>query len=102
MFVEIYKKRKKIFDNLDFNLKEITANIKNIDNDADIYLFGSVLKGNNNMASDIDILIITENKEKVMKCLWDNNYSDPFEFHIRNENESKVYFRHIKEIKKLG
>jgi predicted nucleotidyltransferase len=102
MFVEIYKKRKKIFDNLNFNLKEITANIKNIDREANIYLFGSVLKGNNNMASDIDILIVTENKERVMKYIWDNNYSDPFEFHIRNEKESRAYFQHINEMKKLG
>ncbi len=36
-----------------------------------------------------------------MKFLWDNNYSDPFEFHIRNKKESEIYFKHIKEIKKL-
>ncbi len=53
------------------------------------------------MSSDIDILIITDDKEKIMKLLWDNNYGDPFEFYIKNRDEAKIYFRHIKNIKKL-
>lgn len=75
--------------------------IKNEDKNSEIYLFGSVLGGNYNMSSDIDILIVTDEKEKIMKLLWDNDYDEPFEFHIKYQNEAKKYFEHIKKIKRI-
>ncbi len=101
MFANLYKKRREIFDNLDYNINKLASIIKRWDQNSEIYLFGSVLSNNYNLSSDIDILIITDNKEKIMKLLWDNNYGDPFEFHIKNKDEAKIYFRHIKNIKKL-
>ncbi len=53
------------------------------------------------MSSDIDILIITDEKQKIMKLLWDNNYDEPFEFHIKYRDEAKKYFEHIKNIKRI-
>jgi predicted nucleotidyltransferase len=101
MFANLYKKRKEVFDNVDYNIKKLAGIIKNEDKYVEIYLFGSVLSGNYNMASDIDILIISSNKKKIMKLLWDSNYGEPFEFHIKNKNESKIYFKHIKTIKRI-
>ncbi len=101
MFANLYKKRRGIFNNLDYNINTLVNIIKREDQNSEIYLFGSVLSNNYNMSSDIDILIITNNKEKIMKLLWDNSYDEPFEFHIKNKDEAKIYFRHIKNIKKL-
>ena len=66
MFADFYLKRKKIFDNMDYHLNELKKLINNYDNNAVIYLFGSVLKGNYNMGSDIDILIVTYKKAGIM------------------------------------
>ena len=102
MFADFYLKRKKVFDSIDYHLNELKKLINDYDSNSDIYLFGSVLKGNYNMGSDIDILIVTAKKAGIMKLLWDNNYDEPLEFHINIEEEAKVYFRHIMEIKKIN
>ncbi len=101
MFADLYRKRKKIFDNVDYYINKLANLIKNEDKNSEIYLFGSVLGGNYNMSSDIDILIVTDEKEKIMKLLWDNDYDEPFEFHIKYQNEAKKYFEHIKKIKRI-
>ncbi len=98
MYADLYQRRKKAFDDIDGNLKTITNLIKSVDKNSEVYLFGSVLKGNYNYASDIDILIVTENKDIVYNVLWNSNYSDPYEFHVK----SKYYFKHIKDIKKIS
>ncbi len=102
MYADLYERRKNAFDNIDRNLKTIINLIKSVDKDSEVYLFGSVLKGNYNYASDIDILIITKNKDVVYDVLWNNNYSDPYEFHVKSKEESKYYFKHIKDIKKIS
>ena len=89
MFVDIYRKKKKIFDNRDYYINKLANQIKNYDQNSEIYLFDSVLSRNYNMSSDIDILIITDEKQKIMKLLWDNNYDEPFEFHIKYRDEAK-------------
>jgi hypothetical protein len=42
-----------------------------------------------------------DEKQKIMKLLWDNNYDEPFEFHIKYRDEAKKYFEHIKNIKRI-
>ncbi len=102
MYAELYKRRKDAFDNIDKNLENIVKLIKSSDKNSELYLFGSVLQSNFNYASDIDILIITENKNVIYDVLWKNDYSDPYEFHVRTREESKYYFKHIKKIKNIG
>ncbi len=102
MFAELYKRRKNAFDNINENLKDLLNLIKSVDRNSELYLFGSVLKGNYNYASDIDILIITENKDIIYNALWNSDYSDPYEFHVKSVEEAKYYFMHIKDIKKLS
>ncbi len=74
----------------------------NMDPGAEIYEFGSTVNGNYNMASDIDILIVTSKKEDIIKALWNADFKEPFEFHIRTPDEAGPYFSHVKEIKKIN
>ena len=76
-------KRREVFENLNEYLAKIKKVVKNIDPQAEIYLFGSVAEGNYILSSDIDILIITDKpREKILTELWRNGISDPFEIHI--------------------
>ncbi len=45
MFVDLYRK-KRIFDNMDYYINKLVNQIKNGDQNSEIYLFGSVLSGN--------------------------------------------------------
>lgn len=56
MFAEYSRKRREAFNNLSLHLIRIKLIVKSIDGAAKIYLFGSVAKGTNKMASDIDLL----------------------------------------------
>ncbi len=102
IFVDIGLKKKQIFDNLDANLGQIKTILLKNDPDGKLYLFGSMVKGNANMASDIDLLIVTaSSKNKILEDLDRNNLRFPFEFHIRNSKEAEPYFRHVKELRRL-
>jgi len=48
-------------------LKKIESSIKTILNDSEIYLFGSILKGDLVAGSDVDILIIADVPKKHLK-----------------------------------
>jgi len=87
---------------------EIASSTKKILGDnARIYVFGSAVKEKLTAISDVDILIVSEKvprsfmKKVKLKLriidlsgLPDHN---PFELHIVNEEEAKVYFHHIKD-----
>lgn len=75
--------------------------------DVRIYIFGSAAKERLTAVSDIDVLIISKNipksfMERValklriidLSSLPDNN---PFELHLVNDKEAKLYFHHIKD-----
>lgn len=58
--------------------------IKNVDPGAKVYVFGSVVKGTYTGASDIDILVITENvhkKHEIMVEVYSRTEA-PVELHI--------------------
>ncbi|MHB1708348.1 MAG: nucleotidyltransferase domain-containing protein [Thermoplasmataceae archaeon] len=90
--VEAAYRRKHIFNHLSENLKGIRDAVLQLDKDARFYLFGSVPAGTSILSSDIDILIITELPvEVVISNLWKNGFSDPFEFHVRSQNNFVLY-----------
>ena len=84
--------------------KDVFKIVKNIDNNARIFVFGSVLTGNITVSSDIDILILENNKNlkdeiyiKILKCI-----DAPVELHIVDNNGFKWYEKfsnNIEEIK---
>ena len=99
MFLTNIKLKKDVFNNLHFYLAKIKESILSADQNSRIYLFGSVVSGNYNMASDIDILIVTSvDRNIIQNALDKENLGFPFEFHLRNEEEAEPYFRHINNI----
>ena len=99
MFPANIKLKKDVFNNLHFYLAKIKESILSADQNSRIYLFGSVVSGNYNMASDIDILIVTSvDRNIIQNALDKENLGFPFEFHIRTQKEAESYFRHIKDI----
>ncbi len=76
-------RKREIFKNLDKYLRRIKEIIRSLDENAEIYLFGSVVTGESLYSSDIDILVITELKPQVIiRELWKEGIGDPFEVHV--------------------
>lgn len=99
MFPTNIKLKKDVFNNLHYYLAKIKESILSADQNSRIYLFGSVVSGNYNMASDIDILIVTSvDRNIIQNALDKENLGFPFEFHIRTEETAEPYFRHVKEM----
>lgn len=102
MFPEIVKKRRDAFNHMEERLEVVKRIAKETDADCRVYLFGSVARGRHNVASDIDILIVSEgDKYALLSKLEKAGIEFPFELHIRNTEESKPYFRHVHEMKEL-
>ena len=83
-------------------LKKIESSIETILNDTQIYLFGSILKGDLVAGSDIDILIIADVPKKHLKRaeliaeIEENAglpLSHPFEFHLLTQEELNTWIR---------
>ena len=93
------KLKKEVFNNLQFYLVKIKETILSVDQDSRVYLFGSVVTGYHNMASDIDILIVSSRDRNIIQNALDKeNLGFPFEFHIRNEKTAEPYFMHVKKM----
>ena len=93
-------KRREVFKNLNEYLAKIKKVVKNIDLQAEIYLFGSIAEGNYILSSDIDILIITDKpREKILTELWRNGISDPFEIHIYTVEYLDLFNKRAKLVK---
>ncbi len=102
MFVDLAKKRKRAFDHLDSYLERIKKATLAEDENSKVYLFGSVAEGDFNMASDIDILIVTEkDKNSLLTRLDGEDIGFPFELHVRNVKEAEPYFRHVPSMREL-
>lgn len=99
--VEISNERRKYFQNYKRYAKLIKGAV-NLE-DVEVIVFGSILKDEYTMASDIDILIISDNIPKGLneraKILCKINdvlgYLHPFELHLVTKKESEWYKRII-------
>ncbi|AGO61871.1 nucleotidyltransferase domain-containing protein [Ferroplasma acidarmanus] len=83
--------------------KEVYIFVKNIDNNARVFVFGSVLTGNTTASSDIDILVLESNKNlkdeiniKVLKYI-----DAPVELHIVDNNGLNWYKRFLDNIEEI-
>lgn len=104
---EISKARRKYFQ----NYRHYASLIKDAVNlaDVEIVVFGSVVEDAYTMASDIDVLIISDNVpmrlserakilSKINKVL---GYLHPFELHLVTKKESEWYKRIVKDYVKV-
>ncbi len=83
-------------------LKKIESSIKTKLSDAQIYLFGSILKGDLVAGSDIDVLIVADVPKKHLKRAEliakieekaGLPLSHPFEFHLLTQEELNTWIR---------
>ena len=91
--------KKEVFGNLHYYLAKIKETVLNVDQNTKVYLFGSVAIGDYNMASDIDILIVSSRDRNIIQNALDREHLGfPFEFHIRNGKTAEPYFMHVKKM----
>lgn len=90
------------------NFKEVLKKVKNlikeIDPNSRIVFFGSVLRGDYNACSDIDLIVIPSDmalKDKITIAVW-KLIDAPVELHIITEEQfQKWYLRFIDEYEEL-
>lgn len=90
--VQEARRRRRIFENLSFYLDKLKAVIGRMDEQAEIYLFGSVAEDRYVLSSDIDILILTRRgPAEVLAELWRHGIQDPFEIHVQPPQNLGLY-----------
>ncbi|MEM4489307.1 MAG: nucleotidyltransferase domain-containing protein [Desulfurococcaceae archaeon] len=100
LLVKLAKHRAEVFRNLEHYLKVIVKAVKELDEKAEVYLFGSVAEGTYTLSSDIDILVVTDQSpENVLVKLWEKGIKDPFEVHIIRREMLDLYKRRSKLVK---
>ncbi|QOJ79737.1 nucleotidyltransferase domain-containing protein [Infirmifilum lucidum] len=76
--------------------------MKRLDSNGKLFLFGSTSRGENTLASDIDILILTSlDPSFVIANLRKAGFDDPFEFHVVDNSRFELYKRFIKDLKEI-
>ncbi|MEM4826730.1 MAG: nucleotidyltransferase domain-containing protein [Desulfurococcaceae archaeon] len=100
LLVKLAKHRAEVFRNLEHYLKVIVKAVKELDEKAEVYLFGSVAEGTYTLSSDIDVLVVTDQSpENVLMKLWEKGIKDPFEVHIIRREMLDLYKRRSKLMK---
>jgi len=106
----LYRERLEILKNWKEYVKRITGATEKLFKDYEVYVFGSAIKGRLTAASDIDVLVITENlpkkilerarvKEKIERLAGLPPYH-PIQLHLLTKDEarhSSIYSEIIKE-----
>jgi len=92
LLIKEAKRRAEVFRNLNRYLRILASVVEQIDDKAEIYLFGSVAEGRHLLSSDIDVLVVTDKPPaEVLKRLWEAGIKDPFEIHIATREELKLH-----------
>jgi len=93
-------RRQEVFKNLDKYLEVIKSTVIKLEEDAQVYLFGSVAEGEHLYSSDIDVLVVTSlDPAVVISELWKNGIKDPFEIHVCSPENLALYKSKSKLIK---
>jgi hypothetical protein len=94
LLIEEARKRHHVLNNLQSYLDIIKKTVKNLDPDADIYLFGSVATNTHIYSSDIDVLILTHMEPaKIHFHLWKKGIKEPFQVHVQPPEKIDQYRR---------
>lgn len=89
--------RRLVFQGLQGYLEVIKRVVGELDPEAEVYLFGSVAEGRNNLSSDIDILIVSRvDPATVHLKLWRAGVKEPFEIHVHTREEAAFYEGRVK------
>ncbi|MEM2637240.1 MAG: nucleotidyltransferase domain-containing protein [Candidatus Korarchaeota archaeon] len=105
---EIYKRKKRYFEEVDCFLLEIKKIVREKFPDAEVFLFGSVVEGNYSIGlSDIDVAIVSDvfqNRElelDLYEKLTERFLDSPFEFHLLTKKIWEYYKRFIKKYRSI-
>ena len=89
------------------NFKKVAKDVKNIVRKhakAEVFVFGSVIKGDYSIGlSDIDIAIVSEEfkdrrkKLKVYDILFSRYFDSPIEFHLLTRDQWKFFLKFVKK-----
>lgn len=102
IFIREAIRREEVFKNLPKLLKEIKKILNEMDKESRVFLFGSVVKDEYVLISDIDVLILTKLKpNEVIAKLRKEKFDEPFEFHVVDEKRFKLYKKFIKDLKEI-
>ena len=92
------------FKNYGKYAKEMRALLSKYLEEFELYVFGSVIKGDYSIGlSDIDVAIVSnefesrENKLRVYDVLSEKYFDSPFEFHLLTPKEWKLFLRFIRK-----
>ena len=96
------KRREEVFKNLPNYLKKLKIFLRRLDKDCKVFIFGSVVKDEHVLISDVDILILTKlQPAEVIAKLRENGFEEPFEFHVVDEKRFKFYKRFVHGLKEI-
>ena len=85
-------KRREVFRKLWDYLETVKRVVRELDPEAELFLFGSVAEGRYNYSSDIDILIVTDlHPAKILSELWRAGIKEPFEIHVHPPEKAAIY-----------
>jgi predicted nucleotidyltransferase len=102
LLVKEAKRRREVFRNLQKILEEIKKILINMDKESRVFLFGSVVKEEYALTSDIDVLILTKLKpSEVIARLREKGFDEPLEFHVVDDKTFNFYRQLIRELKEL-
>ena len=102
---EIKKENQKYFKNYLKYAKIIKRIVRKELGEVRVFVFGSVIKGQETPASDIDILVVSKNmpekmneRSKIKAKIWKRiGIFSPFEIHLVDEKEFRWYEKFIDE-----
>ena len=90
----VYKRRKKYFEELEKDLEEIKKFVDHLCPDVKVYVFRSVVEGDYSVGlSDIDIAVVSNDLEdrnkklEIFGKLTKKFFDSPFEFHVLTEEQ---------------
>lgn len=100
VMIETSKEKKKYFEDYTKYTNIIKKIAKKILGEAEVIIFGSFIENKHTMASDIDVLIISDNMKDRNQTLLEINKAlgtfHPFELHLITQKEFEWYKRFIK------
>ncbi|MEM1915992.1 MAG: nucleotidyltransferase domain-containing protein [Ignisphaera sp.] len=100
LLIKLASHRAEVYRNIRHYLKIIVETVKELDREAEVYLFGSIVEGTYTLSSDIDVLIVTDHHpENLLVKLWERGIKDPFEIHIIKRDILDLYRKRSKLMK---
>ncbi|MEM4700068.1 MAG: nucleotidyltransferase domain-containing protein [Candidatus Nezhaarchaeales archaeon] len=101
--MKLARHRAEVFRSLERYLKVVVEAVRELDEGAEVYLFGSVVEGTYTLSSDIDVLVVTDQPpEEVLAKLWERGIKDPFEVHVVKREVLDLYKRRSRLVKVEG